>query len=203
MGQPAGLPQQMPLPGPPPPYNYPTQYQLKVLPTPVKSRVETQVTIKIQLTPPPPGITKLHLPTHTISKPKLQARPSRSPDMLELYVSLYCTSAMQQPHLKARALERAASHPHEFLADLDDEENLPQNGGEVRICAGCITRERKRTARKKNWKPDDEMIWVQHEDHRVIVFNTAEVKDWQIITDESGRPGQTSMLVEAPMRIAC
>jgi len=89
------------------------------------------------------------------------------------------------------------------LADLDDEENLPQNGGEVRICAGCITRERKRTARKKNWKPDDEMIWVQHEDHRVIVFNTAEVKDWQIITDESGRPGQTSMLVEAPMRIAC
>jgi len=181
------------------------------MPTPLKSRVETQIPIKMALSPLPPGVTKLHLPGHTISKPKLLARPTpeRSPDTLELYVSLVCTSAMEQPELKRKALERAAAVPQGYLPDLDEEENSPQNGGEVRICIGCITRERKRAARKKIKKPEEEKVWSQDEERRVIVFNTKEVKEWQPLSpllDASGRPDAAvsrAMQIDAPMRIAC
>src|ERR1700710_1853990 len=59
---------------------------LTIHPTPLKSRVETQIPIKLTLFPMPMGIIRLHLPTHTISKPNLLAKPvpERSPDMLEL-----------------------------------------------------------------------------------------------------------------------
>ncbi|KAM3442604.1 hypothetical protein NHJ13734_002277 [Beauveria thailandica] len=195
----------------PPPFNF-TGYELRILPTPLKSRVETQIPIKMTLSPLPPGVTKLHLPAHTISKPKLLSKPTPepSPDTLVLHVSLVCTSAMEHPEWKKKALERARTQPQGSLPDLDDEENAPQNGGEVRICAGCITRERKRAARKKIKKPDEEKVWSQDEERRVIVFNTQEVKEWQPMSgmvDSNGRPepvvSNRTMQIDAPMRIAC
>ncbi|KAK2596228.1 SPT3 Dosage dependent suppressor of Ty-induced promoter mutations-like protein [Conoideocrella luteorostrata] len=216
MGQPMPVSQQMPLynnmNNNTPAFGFTGGYELRILPTPLKSRVETQIPIKMTLSPLPPGVTKLHLPTHTISKPKLLARPSPecSPDTLELYVGLVCTSAMENGDLKKKALERAASVPRDYLPDLDDEENAPQNGGDVRICNGCITRERKRAARKKIKKPDEEKVWSQDEERRVIVFNTQEVKEWQPLSgvlDASGRPDPVvpprAMQIDAPMRIAC
>lgn len=193
------------------PVNF-TGYELRILPTPLKSRVETQIPIKMTLSPLPPGVTKLHLPAHTISKPKLLAKPTPepSPDTLVLHVSLVCTSAMEHPEWKKKALERAKTQPQGSLPDMDDEENAPQNGGEVRICAGCITRERKRAARKKIKKPDEEKVWSQDEERRVIVFNTQEVKEWQPLSgmlDSIGRPepvaSNRTMQIDAPMRIAC
>ncbi|KAI5458000.1 hypothetical protein BGZ63DRAFT_362933 [Mariannaea sp. PMI_226] len=211
MNQPMSIPQQMAMPTPPA-YNFTGRCELRILPTPLKSRVETQIPIKLTMTPLPPGITKLHLPTHTISKPKLLAKPAaqRSPDMLELFVSLVCTSAMDGPDRKTKALERAASHPQDYLPPSDDEENSPQVGGEVRICPGCITRERKRAARKKIKKPDEEKLWSQDEERRVIVFNTQEVKEWQPLSGVMDPTGcadpmvsNGAMQVDAPMRIAC
>ncbi|KAK5997870.1 Protein MGA2 [Cladobotryum mycophilum] len=208
----AAMAHQMPVFGGLPTYNFTGGYELRILPTPLKSRVETQIPIKMTLSPLPPGVSKLHLPSHTISKPKLMARPppERSSDTLELFVSLVCTSAMDQSELKKKALERAANTPQGHLPDLDDEENSPQNGGEVRICNGCITRERKRAARKKVKKPDEDKLWSQDEERRVVVFNTQEVKEWQPISgvlDANGRPEPTRhnrvMQIDAPMRIAC
>ncbi|KAJ4261478.1 SPT3 Dosage dependent suppressor of Ty-induced promoter mutations-like protein [Fusarium torreyae] len=202
MGQPMSIPQQMSMATP---FNFTGQYSLRIMPTPLKSRVETQIPIKMALSPVPPGVTKLHLPAHTISKPKLLAKPTpeKSPDMLELYVSLVCTSAMDGPGMRENALKRAASHPQGYLPPLDDDENSPQNGGDVRICQGCITRERKRAARKKIKKPDEEKLWSQDEERRVIVFNTQEVKEWQPISGVMGSEPNGAMQVDAPMRIAC
>ncbi|KAM4060559.1 ankyrin repeat domain-containing protein [Hirsutella rhossiliensis] len=206
MAQPAPAPQ---FPLSPPPLPVTGGYELTIMPTPLKSRVETQIPIKMTLSPLPPGVTKLHLPAHTISKPKLLAKPppERSPDMLELFVTLVCTSAMEQPELKQQALERATSLPQRYLPERDDEESSPQNGGDVRICPGCVTRERKRAARKKIKKPDEEKLWALDEDYRVIVFNTTEVKEWQQVLDSSGRPEKAAsghiMQIDAPMRIAC
>ncbi|KAH7153235.1 hypothetical protein EDB81DRAFT_450727 [Dactylonectria macrodidyma] len=211
MSQSMSIPQQMPMLTPPA-YNFTGRYELRILPTPLKSRVETQIPIKMTLTPLPSGVTKLHLPAHTISKPKLLCKPTpdRTPDTLELFVTLVCTSAMDGPDRKKNALERAASHPQGYLPSLDDEENSPQNGGDVRICQGCITRERKRAARKKIKKPDEEKQWSQDEERRVIVFNTQEVKEWQPLSgvmDPTGRPEPLvpngAMQIDAPMRIAC
>ncbi|KAF4979399.1 hypothetical protein FZEAL_4376 [Fusarium zealandicum] len=209
MSQAVPMPQQMSMPAP---FNFTGRCELRILPTPLKSRVETQIPIKMTLTPLPPGVTKLHLPAHTISKPKLLAKPTpeRSPDMLELLVTLVCTSAMDGPGMRENALKRAASHSQGYLPPLDDEENSPQNGGDVRICQGCITRERKRAARKKIKKPDEEKLWSQDEERRVIVFNTSEVKEWQPLSgvmDPTGRPEPVvpngAMQIDAPMRIAC
>ncbi|KAI9877273.1 MAG: hypothetical protein M1830_004356 [Pleopsidium flavum] len=201
--------------------------RLTVHPTPLKSRVETQIPIKMTLFPIPPGVTKLHLPTHTISKPKLLSKPGvvKSPDTLELHTMLVCTSAMQDPVKLHRAFARAAgadSRPKRETArrlssgDVpadDDDENKPINGGEVVICPGCITRERKRAARKKMKKVDEEESWLKDEHKRVIVFNTHELKEWQSPTTDSsaelngdGPPPPVpdgAMQVDAPMRIAC
>jgi hypothetical protein len=198
MNQPMPMPQQLNMAAP---FSFTGRCNLTILPTPFKSRVETQIPIKMALSPMPPGITKLHLPPHTISKPKLLAKPApkKSPDMLELFVSLVCTSAMDEPGRMENALKRAASHPQRYLPPDNDDENTPSKGGDVRICAGCITRERKRAARKKVKKPEEEEVWQQDEQHRVIVFNTQEVKEWQPVN--MAAPG--TMQVDAPMRIAC
>ncbi|KAI1373716.1 hypothetical protein F4677DRAFT_186758 [Hypoxylon crocopeplum] len=195
--------------------------RLVIQPTPLKSRVETQIPIKLTIHNLPPGIKRIHLPTHTISKPKLLAKPTatRSPDMLEVYTMLVCTSAMQDQERLQRALRRAAAAQHDFLGPrrsdegVEDDEQKPQNGGEVRICAGCITRERKRAGRKKHKKPEEEELWNRYEHERVIVFNTNEVKEWQTVTpgmvDPTGTglpdlsPPSGSVQVDAPMRIAC
>lgn len=209
-----GLSQSMPIPQQMPlfntPFNFTGGYELRILPTPLKSRVETQIPIKMTLSPLPPGVTKLHLPAHTISKPKLLAKPppTRTPDTLELHVSLVCTSAMEQPELKKAALQRASVAPQGNPPMPDEEDGSGQNGGEVRICSGCITRERKRAARKKIKKPDEEKMWSQDEERRVIVFNTQEVKEWQPLSgvmDSNGQPAGSNraMQIDAPMRIAC
>ncbi|KAI1781118.1 hypothetical protein F4818DRAFT_398020 [Hypoxylon cercidicola] len=191
--------------------------RLVVHTTPMKSRVETQIPIKLTMHHIPPGIKTLHLPTHTIAKHKLLAKPDPpepSSDMLELYTMLVCTSAMMDPEKRQRAFQRAAAAPlSRSEDDVDDEERKPQNGGEVRICDGCIGRERKRAARKKNRKPEEEEMWNLYEHERAIVFNTNEVKEWQAVTPGMADPIQArprdvavpddTVTVDVPMRIAC
>jgi len=204
------------------PHGFPMPFKpvLTIHPTPLKSRVETQIPIKLTLFPMPLGINKLHLPTHTIAKPKLLAKPvpEKSPDTLELYTTLVCTSAMQNPENRRRAFERAASgEPMSEDSPSDsadeDDENKPLNGGDVRICVGCITRERKRAARKKVKKVEEEESWHKDEAKRVVVFNNHEMRDWQPPTSQppSEATGdraepfvpEGAMQVDNLMRIAC
>ena len=201
---------------------------LTIYPTSLKSRVETQIPIRMTLNPLPQGVTRLKLPTHTVSKPKFLAKPpaERSPDMLELYTSLVCSSAMQDPKRLERAFARARGDdssqfsrpsptPSNSSQSSKDDEDKPLNGGEVRICSGCIQRERKRASRKKQKKPDEEQLFQRDEEKRVVVFNTNEIKDWldpskeaqkgstgsQFDSPDTFPPG--TMQVELPMRIAC
>ena len=129
---------------------------------------------------------------------------------------------MQNPEFRRRAFERAAgaakssdSRSEEEVDTVtdDEDENKPLNGGEVKICSGCITRERKRAARKKVKKVEEEESWHKDEDKRVIVFNTHEIKDWkqpssQILSETVGDRREPvvhegALQVDAPMRIAC
>ncbi|KJZ75606.1 hypothetical protein HIM_05069 [Hirsutella minnesotensis 3608] len=192
-----------------PPFQANTGYELRISSTPLKSRVETQIPIKMTLSPVPPGVTQIHLPTHTLAKPKLIARPTptRSAETLELFVSLVCTSVMQHPGVKEEAMRRAAALPQGYLPEIDAENQGPLRF--LRICKGCMTRERKRAARKKVKKPEEEERWIMDEERRVIVFNTSEMKKLEPITgplDASGRPEtivSNAMQIDAPMRIAC
>ncbi|KAJ5247256.1 hypothetical protein N7468_002239 [Penicillium chermesinum] len=146
---------------------------LTVHPTSLKSRVETQIPIRLTLSPLPEGVEKLRLPSHTISKLKFIASPSTepTPDTLQLYTSLVCTSAMQDREKLKRAFARTAG-------DRSLENDRPLDGGDVQICAGCIQRERKRASRKKQRKPEEDELFQKDEEKRVIVFNTSEIKEW-------------------------
>ncbi|KAK7746927.1 SPT3 Dosage dependent suppressor of Ty-induced promoter mutations-like protein [Cytospora paraplurivora] len=183
----------------------PQRPQLTIHSIPPKSRVETQIPIKMTLFPLPQGVKKIHLPPHTISKPKLlvKPRPNPAPDTLEMYTQLVCTSAMSKPALREKAFARAAAagHPVDIKAEPEGDDK-PENGGEVHICPGCVTREHKRANRKKVKKPEEEENWKRDEAKRVIVFNTQEVKEWQQAPPEFNAPPGT-MQIEAPMRIAC
>jgi len=184
--------------------------------TPEKSRVETQIPIKLTLHDVPAGITRIHLPSHTISKPKFQAKPPfvKSENTLELYTMLVCASALQKNGVEERAFNLAAMDEEGSKDDpssVSNDENdpaKPLNGGAVSICQGCIVRERKRAARKKTKKVDEEEEWAKDEAKRVVVFNCAEVREWCVpgtketaVKDHEG-PLDT-MFVHAPMRIAC
>ncbi|EGS23170.1 suppressor protein spt23-like protein [Thermochaetoides thermophila DSM 1495] len=187
----------------------PGPYRLEVDANNSKSRVETQIQIRLRLSHLPPGVTKLHLPKHTISKTKLWAKPPAqpSPDMLELHTVLVCTSAMQVQKQKEAALQRAKAAARLVRApppppNGEEEELKPQDGGEVKICEQCIGRERKRAGRKKLKNPEDELAWISDEHRRVIVFNTHEVKDW-VLQNPPECGSRPFFQVEAPMRIAC
>jgi hypothetical protein len=181
---------------------------LTIQQTPLKSRVETQINLDLCLSPLPQGITKLHLPTHTISKPKLLIKPSpeKSPDMLELHTMLVCSSAVENPKILGEALERAKQASIGRLRpQIGDNSDLgPLEGGEVNICTGCIARERKRAARKKVKKVEEEESWAKDEAKRVIVFNTAEIKTWEpLLPTDPDASNPSKMKVGLPMRIAC
>jgi hypothetical protein len=194
----------------------PSRPILHVHPTSLKSRVETQIPIRLTMYPLPAGVKKLRLPTHAISKPKFLAKPEigRSPDILELHTSLVCTSAMQDKTKLERAYARARGEVVKRRTSIisastddnqEDDEDKPLEGGEVKICQGCIQRERKRASRKKQRKPGEDELFQKYEDKRVIVFNTNEMKEWLEPAKESTvtytPPG--AMQVELPMRIAC
>ncbi|KAF3078158.1 hypothetical protein TWF594_011044 [Orbilia oligospora] len=195
-----------------------------------KSRVETQIRVNLNLAPLPPGVTKLHLPTHTISKPKLLSKPphQKTTDTLELYTSLICASSVEgSPELLQRVLQRAIDDPlqervfgsgksisEDGKEGYTAEEDKPLNGGEVRICSGCITRERKRAARKKIKKVEEEESWARDESKRIIVFNCSEVLEWgppeaQKKAEMEANDGEIVSPIDGnaeiwlPMRIAC
>lgn len=181
---------------------------LTVHPTSLKSRVETQIPIRLTLSPLPASVKKLRLPSHTISKLKFLAPPSTesTPDTLQLFTSLVCTSAMQDRDKLKRAFARTRG---ERNANGTEDER-PLDGGDVKICTGCIQRERKRASRKKQRKPEEDELFQKDEEKRVIVFNTSEIKEWTEPPKTAAAgygemppapPG--SMQVELPMRIAC
>ena len=202
----------------------PRQMVLTIGNIPSKSRVETQIKLRLNLSHLPDGATKLHLPTHTISKPKLLEKPTPepSPDMLELHTVVVCTSALIKDGKQTEVLRRACAaaergRPSSTLERGNGTQQIsPQDGGDVQICSGCVTRERKRAGRKKKSKVEDESFWLQDEDRRIIVFNTQEIKEWGVLAPLSlpnPDPGQRlyqkraqqgqSYTVELPMRIAC
>ncbi|KAL8841794.1 MAG: hypothetical protein Q9170_000827 [Blastenia crenularia] len=171
--------------------------RLLIHPIPPKTRVETQIPITVTLVPAPSGITRLHLPSRTMAKPKLLAKQkhSKSPDMLELDVMPVCASAMKKPGVYPRALAIARGQkPFRNTSQQEQQPSLeglnaagntqeridPMDGGPISICDGCMMRERKRANRRMEKEVSDEDLrWKQGEKERIVVFNENEIVDWK------------------------
>jgi hypothetical protein len=204
-----------------------SQIKLHVSPLGHKSRVETQIPIKLTLDPCPPHIKKMHLPTETIAKAKFLAKEAPpSADTYELSAMLVCTSSMEKADNKAHALQIARDGSHlkrgtnprrsstgeaKKGGEMDpNDPDSPMNGGPVRICDNCVSRERKRAGRKKAKKQEDEERWHEYEHDRIVMFNTQEylefhppgpAKDPQYAENVSFSPDARQ--IDAPMRIVC
>lgn len=208
--------------------------KLHIAPISTKSRVETQINVVMTLETPPRNIEHLHLPLHTIAKSKLLAKEEvDKARTLELHTMLVCTSAMHNPQMKEKALQRAAKQNNEEIqkrgeeqrktADEEknnmkdvDEADKAANGGEVRICNNCIQRERKRAGRKKLKREEEQQHWERFETERVVVFNSNEYlpfkpfeasqqpqKEGSMGMEEPYNPPEGAVSVAAAMRIAC
>ena len=172
---------------------------LHIAPISTKSRVETQINVVMTLEKPPPGVDFVHLPLHTIAKSKLLAKEEYDhTKALELHTMLVCTSAMHSQSNREKALRKAAAQDNDEIqrraelarqqAAADEaegkqpedpiksvpEDERPASGGEVKICANCIQRERKRAGRKKLKKEEEQQHWERFETERVVVFNSNE-----------------------------
>ncbi|RPB02643.1 hypothetical protein L873DRAFT_1673180 [Choiromyces venosus 120613-1] len=129
---------------------------------------------------------------------------------------------MRKPEVLQKALARALSSGED--SDNKDsisrsdkspsDEESPLMGGEVKICVGCISRERKRAARKKPKQIKEEEEWVMDEPKRAVVFNNHEVREWLPTSgmqslnggmDGNGVLGswEDGMIMELHMRLAC
>lgn len=175
--------------------------------SPWKSRVETQINVTITATPALPGIDKLRIARHLVYKPKQMDKTNAppSPSMLELCVHLVSYTAMQKPGLLEKTLlaarEAARLSRNESLdAGFPEEERGRdvKEGGEVKICNGCMQRERKRIGRKKKTKVEDEQSVLDLEHRRIMLFNGPEIS--AIETDETTLAWKP---IKIPMRIAC
>ncbi|KAI4119827.1 MAG: hypothetical protein LQ345_000294 [Seirophora villosa] len=162
-----------------------------------KTRVETQVNLAITLVPMPPAVTRLHLPTRTIAKPKLVAKqPSaKFPDMLELDVMPVCATAMKKPGLLERAFAVARgevvpplvgqsigpSLSEKCQTKQDGAEKMkPTDGGAILICDKCIDRERRRLHRHPERQlTEEDLQWRKGEKERIVLFNEREIVDWK------------------------
>ncbi|KAL8962909.1 MAG: hypothetical protein Q9193_000762 [Seirophora villosa] len=162
-----------------------------------KTRVETQVNLAITLVPMPPAVTRLHLPTRTIAKPKLVAKqpPAKFPDMLELDVMPVCATAMKKPGLLERAFAVARGEvvpplvgqpigpsPSEKCQTKQDgaEKMKPTDGGAILICDKCIDRERRRLHRHPERElTEEDLQWRKGEKERIVLFNEREIVDWK------------------------
>ncbi|KAL8995207.1 MAG: hypothetical protein Q9169_004995 [Polycauliona sp. 2 TL-2023] len=198
----------------------PEQYHLRIEPISIKTRVETQIPVKMTLNPLPLGITKLHLPARTMAKSKLIAkpRPSLSSDTLELDVMPVCASAMKKPNAWQQALALARGEDLSALLTQHKQPSPSQgphervnattkidakDGGPISICDGCVNRERKRANRKiEKEESAEDIMWKQSEKDRIVIFNENEIMEWKPygtidLQESAGKRGKSKKNVES------
>ena len=175
--------------------------------SPWKSRVETQINVTITATPAISGVDKLRIARHLVYKAKhmdkTNAQPS--PNMLELCVHLVSHTAMQKPGLLEKTLlaarkaaEKGRNEPLDTGFPDEEKGRDVKEGGEVKICNGCMQRERKRIGRKKKTKVEEEQSVLDLEHRRIMLFNGPEISTIEM--DETTAAWKP---IKIPMRIAC
>jgi hypothetical protein len=183
----------------------------------LKTRAETEFKVHLVLDIDGSNFDKIHFPRKAISKAKQLAGMEEKADVtgevnvVRMDTYLVCASAMAYPLLFGQALRRARGEEEEPQRDADVEVSAlprahpghPQNGGQVRICKRCQTREHNRVSRRKPGYVQTAMekVWHEYDHDRVIIINALEYTALQ-------RPdipgfGESAREVKFSMRIAC
>jgi len=174
----------------PPPYRTPSKY-LDLKTNRLSTRVETALDIRLVLTEPPVGISKLRIHEDHLTKMK-QIKDARGPltsDTLELHVTAFCHTAIKTATDRQLAMNKALTrqptavfHGKQSQTDRspsnETNDYKPLEGSPMKICDGCITREAKRLCRSKR-KSDETDEWLFKASHCLLSFNNLPVVDWR------------------------
>lgn len=122
-------------------------YSLKISDLPSYSRVETQIKLKLTVSPAPPQFL-LHVPRDTVAKPKLtllspEVPPAAAKQMLFLETYVVGSNPEEQPY-------------------------------SYQVCRRCMRRELKRASRRKAGAGESSG-WTMEHPKRAIIFNCKEV----------------------------
>ena len=163
------------------------------------TRVETALTIRLQLKHPPPGYRRLRLHINHLNKVATQADWRNKPledDTVELRGVVFLGQATDSDEKKFKAIGKARA---KVMLDIGEEakgNNLggnPSVAGDVTYmahdepvatpCDHCMAREVRRMVRKpkdkEQKKPPVSREWATETAHRILVFNAQAMHDWQ------------------------
>lgn len=155
------------------------------------TRVETALNVRLILTELPAGITKLRLHEDHLTKAK-QLKDSHLPlpsNHLELRTTVFCHSALHTTDDVREAFSIAASikadPPYDEEEDTDEKSPTKDKSDQkhltvtpVRICTGCVGREKKRLKRSKE-KPHETPEWLHKTSRCTVAFISLPVVDWK------------------------
>ncbi len=156
----------------------------------LSTRVETALDIRVILNELPAGISKLRVHKNHLCKVKQirDAQPPLPSDTLELHVTAFLHSAMKTANDRQVAMNKALTSessriefkPSETDSSSSGEANdhKPMEGSPMKICDGCIARERKRLRRSKR-KPDETEEWLFKAERCLLSFNNSPIVDWR------------------------
>ncbi|KAG7842860.1 hypothetical protein KL941_004890 [Ogataea angusta] len=130
-------------------------YNLEIKELPSSSRVETQMKIQLDISPPPPQFL-LHLPRDTIAKPKLTLENNEIPECVKPHMLFLDTFVV--------GASNSATSDGQY-----------QKLRSCNVCKRCMRREMKRASRRKRGIAEDSINWNLNVPRRAIIFNTKEV----------------------------
>jgi len=162
----------------PDPYRSPGRY-FDLLTNRLSTRVETALDIRLVFTEPPAGISKLRMHVDHLTKIKQlkDAYTPLTPDTLELHVTAFLHTAMKTANNRQMAMNKALTR-ESSRTSAETNDYKPMEGSPMKICDGCVARERKRLCRSKR-KPDETDEWLFKASHCLLGFNSPTVVDWK------------------------
>ncbi|GMM30300.1 Mga2 protein [Martiniozyma asiatica (nom. inval.)] len=141
-------------------------YKMHIEDLPSFSRVETQIKMHLNISPPPKR-SLLHLPRDTIAKPKFTLEDNCIPNEIEdqmLYLDCFVVTS-DTPDMFI---------PFQNVDSVHDSSDFPTLKS-CNACKRCMRRELKRAGRRKNGLVDDSSNWDLNLPKRAIIFNCKEV----------------------------
>lgn len=157
----------------------------------LSTRVETALDIRLVLSKLPAGTLKLRVHKNHLCKVKQlkEVQSPLPPDTLELHVTAFLHSAMKTENDRQVAMKKALSSewsridydPSQTDNPSSSEANdyKPMEGSPMKICDGCIAREKKRLCRSKR-KQDEDAEWLYKAERCLLSFNNSPIVDWKL-----------------------
>ncbi|CDK28087.1 unnamed protein product [Kuraishia capsulata CBS 1993] len=167
-------------------------YQLNISDFPSYSRVETQIKLRLTVSPAPPQFL-IHLPSDTIAKSKL-CLSAPVPESMQphlLYLDTYVTSSGAT--YEGMTPDSTAGTP----------DYVPQGLKGCNACVRCLRREMKRAGRRKTGNIEDGLNWSVSEPKRAVIFNCKEIISFPRPTGYEASDVPSEKSIEIMSRIIC